>query len=382
MKEEKIVVAQIVGKLAHAGVEAVVNNYFKHINRDKFCYIIYYFENSPSAPPEDMVEMGAEYVATPFLSNPLGFISFCRRSFIENHVDIVISNLNTLSILPLFAAWRAGIPVRISHSHSTAGKGEFKRTMAKHVLKMFSHLFTTDYVACSRLAGEFQFGRRFCDSGHVTIMRNAIDTCHYSFDPQARKQIREEFGILAGCLVIGHVGRFVAQKNHSYLLDVFHGYIESGKDARLLLVGDGPLRGQIESKARILGLQDKIIFTGNIGFVGDLYSAMDVFLMPSNYEGLSVVTVEAQCSGLPCILSMEMSDETRITDSTLMLPISHKDINLWVEAISNASMNADARGKAAQQVKEAGYDICIEAQKYERFLNDRCLRSGGVFNAE
>lgn len=383
MKNEKIVVAQVVGKLAHAGVEAVVNNYFKHINRDRFHYIIYYFKDSPASPPEEMVDLGAEYVATPTLSKPLSFISFCRKSFIDRHVDIVVSNLNTLSIFPLFAAWQAGIPLRISHSHSTAGKGEIKRTLAKYLLRPFSHLFVTDYLACSRLAGEFQFGRRFCDLGRVTMMRNAIDTGLYSFDSQARDQIREELGISPDCLVLGHCGRFVTQKNHSYLLDIFHACVRPGKDVRLILVGDGPLRGQIESKARSLGVFDRVIFTGNLGFVGKLYSAMDVFIMPSNYEGLSVVAVEAQCAGLPCILSSEMSLETKITDSTKMLPISHNDIGLWVDEVWRvADKMTGARLETVQQVKWAGYDIETEAQKYERFLSERFARRRGTINVE
>lgn len=360
-------VAQIVGQLAHGGVENVVNNLYLHMCSSDIVFVIYYYEDSTDSPPEEMIEKGAEYVKMPRIANLCAFVGFLSKSFKEKKIDIVVSNLNTLSIFPLYAAKRAGIPVRVSHSHSSAGKGEPVRTALKYVLRLGSHWFATDFFACSELAGRFQFGNRMVDKGDVVLIHNAIDTRRFSFDPVARAEIRKEYDIPEECVVIGHVGRFVPQKNHVYLLKVFREYNLRNPNSLLLLLGDGTLKKEIMNKIVEFGLSRNVILTGNVDKTEQYYSAMDVFLMPSTYEGLSLVAVEAQCSGLPVFLSDAMTKETLLSPYVHMLPISDTCIPEWVKAIESERLG-NTRKTALVQIAGAGYDIIAESKKYSDII--------------
>ena len=366
-------VAQVVGKLTHGGVENVVNNLYLHLNRDDIVFVIYYYEDSPDSPPGPMIEKGAEYVKMPRIGKPFAFVRFLSRSFKEKRIDIVVSNLNTLSIFPLYAAKRAGVPVRVSHSHSSVGKGEPVRTALKYVLRLGSHWFATDFFACSERAGRFQFGKRIMNKGKVVLIHNAIDTKRFSFDPVAREEIRAKFSFSDNCVVVGHVGRFVPQKNHAYLLNVFKEYHLRNPNSVLLLLGDGPLRPSIMNKIREYGLSGAVILTGNVGDTERFYSAMDVFLMPSTYEGLSLVAVEAQCSGLSVVLSDAMTEETILVCHTQMLPIGDDDIVEWADAIESVVLERDRR-LAQVQVADAGYDIIGEAKRYGAIIEEMANR--------
>lgn len=357
-------VAQIVGQLAHGGVENVVNNLYLHMCSSDIVFVIYYYEDSTDSPPEEMIEKGAEYVKMPRIANLCAFVGFLSKSFKEKKIDIVVSNLNTLSIFPLYAAKRAGIPVRVSHSHSSAGKGEPVRTALKYVLRLGSHWFATDFFACSELAGRFQFGNRMVDKGDVVLIHNAIDTRRFSFDPVARAEIRKEYDIPEGCVVIGHVGRFVPQKNHVYLLKVFREYNLHNPNSLLLLLGDGTLRSSIMNKIEEYGLSKNVIFTGNVDNAEQYYSAMDIFLMPSTYEGLSLVAVEAQCSGLLVILSNAMTKETILTPYAQMLSITDYDIPKWVDAVEHFDNGQIDRSAICEYIAAAHYDIDVEAKIY------------------
>lgn len=363
-------VAQIVGQLTHGGVENVINNLYLHMNRDDIVFVIYYYDGSPDSPPAVMLEKGAEYVKMPQIGNLFSFIGFLSKSFKEKEIDIVISNLNTLSIFPLYAAKRAGIPVRVSHSHSSAGKGEPLRTVLKYVLRLGSHWFATDFFACSELAGRFQFGKRMMNKGKVVLIHNAIDTRRFSFDPAARAEIRMEYGISDNCIIVGHVGRFTNQKNHAYLLKIFREYHHRNPQSVLLLLGDGPLRPSIMNKIKDYGLSCAVMLTGNVDKTERYYSAMDVFLMPSTYEGLSLVAVEAQCSGLPVILSDAMTKETLLTPYAKMLPISDSDIMRWVDAVEHVDVGQTDRSSMCEYLSTAHFDIDVEAKDYEAYIKE------------
>lgn len=368
-------VAQIVGQLTHGGVENVVNNLYLHMNRDDIVFVIYYYDDSPDAPSQLMIENGAEYVKMPRISNLFAFIGSLSKSFNEKRIDIVVSNLNTLSIFPLYAAKKAGIPVRISHSHSSAGKGEPLRTALKYVLRLGSHWFATDFFACSERAGQFQFGKRMMERGKVVLIHNAIDTRRFSFNPVARKAIRTEYNIPSGCVVIGHVGRFVPSKNHAFLLKVFKEYNNRNPDSFLMLLGDGPLKPPVINKIEEYGLSEKVILTGNVDDTERYYSAMDVFLMPSTYEGLSLVAVEAQCSGLPVMLSDAMTRETVLTPYAQMLSISDCDVVKWVDEIEHIDNKQIDRAFGGKCLVKAHYDINLASGIYGTILAELYIKS-------
>ena len=227
-----------------------------------------------------------------------------------------------MSVFPLFAAWRAGVPVRICHNHTTAHWGEGAKTFLKYILRPFNKIFATDYFACGETAGRWMYGDRCFDAGKVTVMPNAIDTEKFAFDPEARVRLRNELGIPQDAFVVGHVGRFMYQKNHSFLVDIFAELLKEKPSARLLLIGEGELMGQIQEKVRRLGIKDSVIFTGARQDVNKLYSVMDVFCLPSFYEGMPVVAWEAQANGLPCVFSDEVSKESEKSQNCYFVDIN------------------------------------------------------------
>jgi len=237
-----------------------------------------------------------------------------------------------MSVFPLFAAWRARVPVRICHNHTTAHWGEGLKTLLKYILRPFNKLFAAEYFACGEAAGRWMYGDRCFDAGKVTVMPNAIDTGRFAFDPEAGRALREKLGIPPGAFVIGHVGRFMYQKNHDFLVDIFAEVLSQKPEARLLLIGEGSLMGQVREKADRLGIGGKVIFTGARADVDKLYSVMDLFCLPSFYEGMPVVSWEAQANGLPCVFSDRVSREAGRSEDCRFLPLA-LGAKGWAEAL-------------------------------------------------
>lgn len=268
------------------------------------------------------------------------YLKFLKQFFREKKYRIVHSNINTLSVFPLYAAKKAGVPVRIAHSHSTSNQREWKKNLMKNALRPFSKVWATDYFACSELAGRYLFGNKAFDKGEVKIIHNAIDVEKFKFDPEARKKLRKEIGIADDDFVVGHIGRFVEQKNHRFLIDVFAEVKKKKKNAKLVLIGQGPLREEIEQKVKDLGLEKDVFFLGQRSDTNKLYSVFDVFCLPSLYEGLPVVGVEAQANGVPCVFSDRITKETIYNNAVMM---DYEDIckTLLNEELIRKNTNSD-----------------------------------------
>lgn len=372
--KEPIRVLQIIGIVAGGGVEAVVLNYYKHIDRTKVQFDFIVHNDNKIDITQKVEAMGGKvYKVTPYYKNPIAFMWDIYKVIKRHHYRIVHSNMNTLSAFSLFAAWAAGAPVRILHNHSTSSPGETKRNIMKFMLRPFARLFANHYLACSRLAGEWMYGRKMMDSGKVTIVNNAIDLKKYAFNPQKRNLLRKELG-LADEFVIGHVGRFMFPKNHEFLIDVFAEAYKKNPHMALLLVGDGPLRPAMEEKVRKLGLTDHVKFLGLRNNVQDFYHVMDILVLPSHYEGLPVVGVEAQANGLPCLFSTKVTKETRLTHSAQFLDLE-AGASMWAEEI--ISIKCERNKKAGDELRQAGFEIYKEAEKLVKFYIE--LSTGGGY---
>lgn len=328
---EPIRVAQVLNRMDSGGIEAVVMNYYRHIDRDKVQFDFYFAEDSSFPQREELEKLGAGIYPIPAYSRPFQYHRALYKAFKDKQYRIVHAHLSTMSVFPLFAAWRAGVPVRICHNHSTAHWGEGLKTLLKYVLRPFNKLFATEYFACGETAGRWMYGDRCFKRGKVTVMPNAIDTEKFAYDPEARVALREELGIPEDAFVVGHVGRFMYQKNHSFLIDVFAELVKQRPDAVLLLIGEGELMEKIEKKVQRIGIEGKVIFTGARQDVEKLYSVMDVFCLPSFYEGLSVVAWEAQANGLPIVFSNKIPKEAGIGTNYKFLPLKEK--SAWVRAL-------------------------------------------------
>ena len=334
-QEKPIIIAQVMGKWVGGGVESVIMNYYRHLDHSKVQFDFICDEDSTRIPYDEIKKLGGRVFLVPKYQNLPKYLKALEKLFKENKYRIVHANINTLSVFPLYAAKKAGVPIRISHSHSTSNPKEWKRNLIKNILRPFSKRYATDYFACSELAGRYLFGNKAFDRGEVKIIHNAIDVDKFKFDEAARKKLRQEFGIKDSTVVIGHVGRFVQQKNHTFLVDVFKEYHKKNPDSKLLLVGSGPLEDEIKKKVERLDLEDSVLFLGQRDDINKLYSVMDVFCLPSLYEGLPVVGIEAQATGLPTIFSNRISKEVIVSSYAKIVSI--QDTGFCIEKINKTT---------------------------------------------
>lgn len=345
--------------MMNGGVESVVMNYYRHIDRSRIQFDIIADEDSTYIPYEEIESLGGRVYVVPPYQKMNKYIPALISLFKENNYKIVHSHINTLSVFPLYAAKRAGVPARIAHNHSTAAKGETKKNIFKYTLRPFAKLYSTNYAACSKYAGEWLFGKKSMERGEVTVFNNAIDLNKFRFNENIRNEVRRELGV-EDKFVIGHVGRFCYQKNQDLLLDIFAEVCKRDIDAVLLLIGDGDDRKRIEEKAGTIS-SGKVLFLGNRNDVYRLYQAMDVFVMPSRYEGLGMVAVEAQMCGVKTVVSTAVPTEAEISENIKFVDLSD-GIDVWISAI----LSGDSGNIVTESSYEV-YDISVQAKKLTEY---------------
>ena len=364
MGKKPIRVLQIIGIVCGGGVEAVIMNYYRHVDRSKvqFDFVVDGYEKTIL---DDEIESlgGKVYHVEPYKKNIFRYMSQIYHIVRDNHYDIVHSNMNTLSVFSLFPAWLAGAHQRVLHNHSTAVRSEGIRSVMKMILRPLAPLFANRYAACSKLAGDWMYGKKMMASGKVTVINNAIDLNEYAFSPELRQQYRQDLDIPDDAFVIGHVGRFMYQKNHAFLIDIFREVARKNPKAILMLVGDGELRPEIEKKVQAYDLSDNVRFLGLRKDVKALYNCMDAFVLTSWYEGLPVVSVEAQANGLPCFFSDKVTKESKLTSSAVFLSLDSSPSD-W--AVRILQVEKKRNGNALFDLRKVGFDI----EERAKFLTD------------
>lgn len=356
MKEGQIRVAHILGKMVGGGVEAFIMNYYRHIDKEKVQFDFIIDSDSTVVPREEIEKLGGRIIEIPPYQHIFKYTKELKKVLKENKYKIVHSHLNSLSVFPLYCAWTVKVPVRIAHSHSTTNKKEWKKNLIKRILKPFSKVFATDYFACSEHAGSWLFGNKTFNEGKVTLIYNAIDVEKFRFNNETRSRIRKELNI-DDKYVLGHVGRFVKQKNHEFLIEIFNEVHKQNSSAVLLLIGDGPLESNIKQKVKELNLEEQVYFLGVRDNVNEYMQAMDVFVFPSLYEGLGIVAIEAQCSGLRCICSTEVPLEVKVSEQVCFNSID--DINSWKNDILTENTS---RVDITENIRNSQYEIAIESR--------------------
>ena len=360
-KKLPVKIAHIIGKTENGGVEAVVMNYYRHIDRSKIQYdFIFDYDSSDPILLDEVEALGGGFIIVPPYQNILENQRVLCKFFRRNNYPLVYSHLNTLSVFPLFAAWRMGVKIRVAHNHSTAGKGEFKRNMMKYALRPFAKIFPTHLCACSEYAGRWLFGNKAMDSGRVKVWNNAIETERYAYNEPVRNEMRQSLK-LTDKFVVGHAGRFATQKNHSFLVEIFAEIHKRREDSVLLLAGDGPLMESVKEKVSQMGLNDCVIFLGSVQGMERYYQAMDVFILPSLYEGLPVVGSEVQVSGLPFLCADTVTPETKFCDNLRFMSLN-KSAGEWADEALKIS-DGHVRRDMSSYAREAGFDIKIQAAK-------------------
>lgn len=371
-------VLQVLNHMDYGGIEAVVMNYYRYIDRSRVQFDFAVSEESSLPQKEEIKKLGGTIYLLPKVSHILSYIGALKKIVKDNGYKIVHCHMNTLSVFPLYASYLAGAGVRICHNHTTAHHGEGKRAAAKYVLRPFCKWFATDYFACGEYAGRWMYGNQCFDAGKVYVMRNAIDVEKFRFNSEVRACVRKQLG-LADKFVVGHIGRFMYQKNQNFLVDIFYEVYQKNRNAVLLLVGDGELEGQIREKVKQRKLEDAVIFYGNCRDTSRLYQAMDVFCLPSFYEGVPVVAIEAQANGLPVLISDRVSGEAKITGSCEMVPLEMSP-GVWAGRLLKCMLYDVKRARGRILMERVGYSIKIEAKGLlEYYLKlHREKKAGGI----
>ena len=285
-----------------------------------------------------------------------------NRILKANHYDVIHIHGFTLHSLAVcaFCAKIHGISKIIVHSHSSSGPMSLKHAVARMPLKLSLSFCATDFFACSETAGKWMFSKR--SAKKLIIQKNGINLNDFKIDYSKRSEYRQKLGYKECDKVIGHVGRFNDRKNQIFTIKIFDEIIKNDKRFKLLLIGDGELKELIESKVAEANLSDYVVFTGNVSNTHDYMQAMDLFVLPSLYEGLPLTGVEAQASGLPCIFSSSITKETKITDNVEFIPLDN--MNKWIEVIEQMSLLTKSNN--SEQIREAGYDIVSTSEKLKK----------------
>lgn len=350
-------ILHIVTYMGRGGLETMLMNYYRSLDRSRVQFDFLTHRDFRADYDDEIEALGGKIYRLPSL-NPFSrsYLGALDRFFGEHpEYRIVHSHLDCMSAIPLKAAKKHGVPVRIAHAHNSNQPRD-----AKYLLKLFYKRLiarnATQLFSCSEEAGRWMFG-----GADFRVLNNAIDAGKYAFDADICSAVRHELGLSADGLVVGHVGRFDPQKNHSFLVEIFE---KMPAETRLLLVGDGVLRPNVEQQAAALGIRDRIIFTGVRTDVDRLLQAMDVFLMPSLFEGLPVSIVEAQAAGLPCLISDKVPIECKKTELVTQIPLDASPAE-WAEAVLSAAETP--RRDTLEQIREAGFDIRANAELLQNY---------------
>ncbi|MGN0546150.1 MAG: glycosyltransferase family 1 protein [Acutalibacteraceae bacterium] len=352
-------VLQIVTDMRCGGLETMLMNYYRQIDRTQVQFDFLVHRENEGEYAEEIQKLGGNIYHLPKLNPFSRYYKKALGMFFDSHPEYQIIHVHQdcLSSVILKVAKEHGVKIRIAHSHSNSQDKNIKYPI-KLFYKRFIPRYATSLFACSEEAGRWMF-----NGADFTVLNNAIDAERYIFNPQKRNEVRDSFGIASDELLVGHVGRFSPAKNHDFLIDVFDAVPKSQK-AKLLLVGKGDLKESVEEKVKKLKLENRVIFAGLRSDVPDIMQAMDVLVLPSLYEGLGIVAIEAQASGLPCVLSDAVPDEAVLTDLAVkMLPDSSP--SKWVDAINKQSKMI--RKSTYDEIRLAGYDIKDNSKKLQEY---------------
>ena len=345
------------------GMEAFVMNYFRELSKQgiTFDFVSMY---GTIAYEQEILKLGGRVFYVPNVKKDyFGYVKAFKGLLQKEQYDIVhVNMLSAANIVPLRLAKQAGVGKVIAHSHNASAPGLIRKLMDRWNRPRLNR-YADMKLACSETAGRWLFGDTAFEKGEVTVVSNAIDTRKYSFSQENREKIRQQLGIREGILV-GHVGRFQVQKNHEAIVRIFYEIQKKEPTARLCLIGDGELKEKICGQFKQLGILEKVIFAGVCPDVEKYLSAMDVFLFPSLFEGLPFTLLEAQASGLPCVISSEITEEAVLLKEKVCRLSLEESAEKWADAVLAYAKNGrEEKENAARFLMAAHFDIHQEAGK-------------------
>ncbi len=358
----KIRVLQILSSLSFGGVQSFVMNYYSYIDKDRFCFdFLIESKDITERYKKEIEKYGGKIIIAPELQKqPAKHIYTVAKTLESGHYDAVHCNMNYLNIVYILIAELLGVRIRISHSHNNYETTNFKNFLRKIEQPLLRH-HSTYLFACSAAAGEWLYGRR--GKNKTIVVKNAIDISAYLLDSKTREIVRTRYGLMDK-FVIGHVGSFIEQKNHEFIVAVFREIAKIVTNSVLLLVGSGQEEHRIRGIINEIGMEEKVIFLGQRSDVNELLMAMDVFLFPSRFEGLPLALIEAQCSGLKCFISDELwVDEAIMTDNIVKISLERSPQE-WASVICQ---HQGERSGCRLNEKSVSYDIRSQVRILESY---------------
>lgn len=352
------------GIMGYGGTEAYLMNYYRHMDKSKLQIDFIMHGEGEGVHDKEILENGGRIYHVPVKSKDyFGNISGLRKVMIQNHYDIIHAHMDAMNSVVLKIAQEAGIKIRISHSHNTNYLTNNKLKIwvndraKKKIEKYATHLWGCSEAACKWLYG---------DKAKFEIIPNAIEVEKFRFNQEKRNKLRKELG-LEDKFVLGHVGRMEYQKNHEFLIKIMS-EINRNDDIVLVCVGSGSLEKVIKEQIKMLGIEKKVMLLGNRNDVADLLNLFDLFLLPSRFEGLPVVAIEAQANGLKCLFSSDVTNEVDVTKKNIFLSI-HEGTEMWKEEITdNMGKELIKEDRCRDIVSEKGYEINSAAEKlFEKY---------------
>lgn len=358
-------VAIIAGVLHSGGKRNLIMEYYRHIDKTKVQYDFICDSDSNGIPKEEIEKLGGKVYLVPPYKHIFSHLKATYKILKDNHYQVMHAFDNTLNVFPLFVGKLAGVKVRISESISKGDKNEAK-TKIKLVLRRFSHWFATDFMANSIDCGVWQFGKKTYDEGKIAIFKTVINADANAFDKVLRDETRKKFG-WEDKVIYGFIGRYVDQKNPLFLIDIFNSIAKKQPNAKLVMIGFGELETAMHEKIKEYGLQDRVEDLGRRDDIKQFYNAFDAFLLPSLYEGMPVVGIEAQCAGLPIFFSKNITEETTASELAHYIGLNESP-EVWADTIINVvNANLGKRRSYAEEVKKNGFDSHSEAMRMMKF---------------
>lgn len=345
----------IVGSMSPSGIGNFIMNVYRNIDREKVQFDFIVHETREVSFEDEIRALGGKiYTATRKSVSPVQNFWDIHRIVKEGKYRIVFRHTDTAAVaLDLLAAMLGGAKERIAHSHSTSTPNAKMHAVFQPML----NLVCTKRFACSDKAGKWLYGEK-----PYEVVINAINLEDFAYDPKVRERMRRQEG-LSGNFVIGHIGNLLPVKNHLFMLDIMAELVKRRPDCKMIFAGDGVMRGQIEEKRKALGLEDSVILLGVRTDTAQLLQAMDVFLFPSKYEGLPIAMVEAQCSGLPNVVSDVITADVDVTELVFKLSLE-QPASVWADKILTFAEWKRKEPDYGLFVKK-GFDIKEMVKRYE-----------------
>ncbi|HHW37918.1 MAG TPA: glycosyltransferase family 1 protein [Bacillales bacterium] len=352
------------------GTETLLMNVYRNLDRSKIQFDFISHRNEKCDYDDEITSLGGKIFRIQSLGQlgPAGYMKELKKVMLTNSYVAVHAHTDYQSGFPAFAAKLVGIKRRICHSHSNhfpIGNGMKEKTMLRFLQSIIKYA-ATDYAACSKEAALFLFGKKTIEDQKFHVLKNGIEiTAFVNGDEDCNLKVKQELNIPYNAKIIGHIGTFSESKNHKFILKVLKRMVEKNNNIYVVLVGDGPLKQQIEEDAKEQGVYDHIRFLGVRGDVPRVMKAFDVFLFPSIYEGFGIVMIEAQSSGIPCVVSDGVPKSTDMGLELVSFVSLTDNLDTWTDAIDESFAKVKPlKELVLNHISKQGFDIKSNVPKW------------------